>query len=239
MEATKHVFRLKIANLLIEVHTLYEQCQLLCEDYILPNDTAEPADIIVDIVPRNIMVENDESQRQEYFEGKERYLYYDPGYLEQFAVHRKICEATPRFSTILMHGAVVAYDGLGYMFTAPSGTGKTTRAKLWCQEFKESIIVNGDKPFLSIDESGVTAFGSPWCGKEQWNKNVGVPLQAIFILERVAEGKHSEIREIKMDEAYNELIRQVYIPRDSVSLIQTLKLLKSMQGKVKIFRFRS
>ena len=52
-----------------------------------------------------------------------------------------------------MHGAVVAIDNKAYMFTANSGVGKTTRAKLWLNEYPDSIIVNGDKPLIKITEN--------------------------------------------------------------------------------------
>ena len=58
-----------------------------------------------------------------------------------------------------MYGAVVADDGSGYMFTAPSGTGKSIHVALWKKYFENAEIINGDKPFIRVDESGVWVYG--------------------------------------------------------------------------------
>lgn len=41
--------------------------------------------------------------------------------------------ATADRQTALFHAAVVSHDGKGYMFLGPSGTGKSTHARLWLQ----------------------------------------------------------------------------------------------------------
>lgn len=237
--AAKIKFLIKIADTVIEVNTLYEECLARCSDYILQNDeySVEP-DFIVDIVPRNIMRENVEYQS--HFRNKSApLLYYDPGYLEHFVVQRKISESIPRFGAFLMHGTVVAYKGKGFMFTAPSGVGKSTRAKLWLEEFPGSVVINGDKPFLRAHNNSVYAYGSPWCGKEHWNKNIGVPLCGIFLLERADEGHESNLEELCFDEAYLEMLNHVYKPTDPISLSMTLKLLLELKGRVIVYRFRS
>lgn len=239
MPSNKNIFYIKIANRVIKIQALYDRCRLLCKDYLLPDDTKMQVDIVVDIVPRNILLENDGLQNQEYFDGKEKYLYYDPGYLEQFAIHRKLCDAMPAFNTILMHGAVVELKNQGYMFTAPSGTGKTTRARLWCQEYPDTRIINGDKPFLQIREQEVYAYGSPWCGKEHWNTNDLVKLRTIFIIEREDLDNQISIEKIEARDAFDYFLNQVYWPRDPVARKQTVKLVKALTDNVTVFRFRS
>ena len=51
---------------------------------------------------------------------------YGDNYFEYIAVFRKIAERLIDDQILLMHGAVVAVDDKGYMFTAASGIGKTT-----------------------------------------------------------------------------------------------------------------
>ena len=219
---------------------MYQKCRELCTDYLYNsnNDTVNP-DIIVDIVPRNIMRENDASQQTNNCGFNDTYLYYDPGYLECFAVHRKICEAMPQFDTFLMHGAVVALDGLAYMFIAPSGVGKSTRVKLWLQEYGNSYVINGDKPYIKILEHSVIAYGSPWCGKEHWNTNIGLPLQAIFILERAEGEEENSLQELSLEQAYPAILRQTYQPSNQEALVDTLKLLCNLEGKVRLFQLKS
>jgi len=137
----------------------------------------------------------------------------------------------------LMHGAVIAMDDQAYMFTAPSGTGKTTRIRLWQKQYPSSIIVNGDKPLIRISKDKIIACGTPWCGKEGWNTNTMVPLRAIFLLERSDE--RNSIEEISLGSAFPALLQQTYRPDESELMRKTLLLLKSLEGKVKIFKFRS
>ena len=86
---------------------------------------------------------------------------------------------------LTMHGVIVATAGQGYMITAPSGVGKTTRGRLWCEHIPGSEIVNGDKPLIQLKDEGTFACGTPWCGKERINSNKIVPLRAILLLDRI------------------------------------------------------
>lgn len=65
-----------------------------------------------------------------------------------------------------MHGAVVAWKDQGYLFTAPSGTGKSTHLALWKKYLGDQAeVINGDKPFLKVMEDEVWVYGTPWAGK--------------------------------------------------------------------------
>lgn len=234
---TKNRFQLELADRVIEVHSLYETCMNYCKQYVIPMDEYSTPDFTVDIVLRNIRRENDFYQKNNPSEYGDTYLYYNPGYLEFYAIHRKICEFMPFFDTFLMHGSVVSYQGKAYMFTAPSGTGKTTRTSLWLQEFPGSIVVNGDKPFIRVMKDCVLAYGSPWCGKEGWNTNIGVPLQAIFLLER--SDTDSTISRLSLPDVFNELLRQTFIPHSVQSMSKTVELINKLNGKVDFYHFRS
>ena len=228
-------FRVSIAekNIEIECHnrTVFKKCR----DYL--NDFDTP-----DIRVSTTIEELEESVSHlppidESYEGVATTRFY--GEAESLIVCKKISEKMLLFNTFLMHGAVVALNNYAYMFTAPSGTGKSTRIKLWKELYPESIVVNGDKPFIHIDNKQVIAYGSPWSGKEGWDTNIGVPLQAIFILERVEEGEASSIRKIDTGKAFPTLFRQSYHPENPELMRKTLFLLKELEEKVCIYKFRS
>ncbi len=105
---------------------------------------------------------------------------------ESLAVYRKICrKITKDYHGILMHGAVIRYKGKAYLFTAPSGTGKTTHICLWKKYFGDEVeIINGDKPILREKDGIITAYGTPWNGKENYGSNSHAPLDSIFLLWR-------------------------------------------------------
>ena len=163
---------------------------------------------------------------------------YDYGCLEPFVALKKISDAVIHFDTFLFHGAVVEKDGYAYMFTAPSGVGKTTRLKLWLESYPDSIVVNGDKPFIRVTDEDIYACGSPWAGKEGWNNNVIVPLRAVFFVERAENNLDNVVTEMGIGKAFPMLLQQVHYPKDPVALRKTLQLLQATDGKVRFYKFR-
>jgi hypothetical protein len=192
-------------------------------------------DLTIHVTPGDIEKERITAQREERKNGRE--ADFSSSYLETMTVYRQIAAAMLPFDTFLMHGVVISCQGQGYMIAAPSGVGKTTRAKLWVDHIPDSFVVNGDKPLLRVTDSGIYAYGTPWCGKEGWNVNTSVTLRAIFLLERSDGG--NKVEEMSFGEAFPTLLRQTYRPADSQARRQTLSLLQAMAGKVKLYRFCS
>lgn len=84
------------------------------------------------------------------------------GMLESLAVYRKISEIMVEHDTFLFHCSAVALDGQAYLFTAPSGTGKSTHTRLWREVFGErAVMVNDDKPLIQVREDAIYVCGTP------------------------------------------------------------------------------
>jgi hypothetical protein len=158
---------------------------------------------------------------------------YDDAYLENLAVCRKIAEKMPEYDTFLFHGSAIAVDGSAYIFTARSGTGKSTHARLWREMLGDrAVMVNDDKPLIRVHPDGsATVYGTPWDGKHHLSSNIAVPVWAICILERAQE---NHIREISRAEALPVLLQQTYRPADPATLAKTLTLLGRLN--VKLYR---
>ena len=211
--------RYEFAGKVVEVNSLYEKVHDYCADY----KTDAPADFEVVISGEDIEYEKVHAEREGYA----------AGYLEELAVYRKISEKMPSYDTILFHGSVVAVDGEAYMFTAASGTGKSTHAALWREYFGDrAVMVNDDKPLLHIGDV-VTAFGTPYDGKHRLSNKIAVPLKAICILTRAPE---NSIVPVTKSEAYPMLIQQAYLPNDVFALRKTLTLVDKLAGSVGLFK---
>jgi len=93
------------------------------------------------------------------------------------------------FGGFMLHSSAVVMDDGAYLFTADSGTGKSTHTSLWKKAFGEDRvqILNDDKPAIRIASNGIFACGTPWSGKTDLNVNRIVPLRAIGFLERSPE----------------------------------------------------
>lgn len=143
---------------------------------------------------------------------EEREQNYPDWYIETLAIHRKLCAILAKKQVILFHSSAIAVDGVAYLFTAPSGTGKSTHVRLWREMLGErAVMINDDKPFLRLTENQVYVYGSPWNGKHRLDTNICVPLKAICFLEQGAE---NHIHRFPPKEAFARLCRQVYFPED-------------------------
>jgi hypothetical protein len=134
------------------------------------------------------------------------------------------------------NGSVVAVDGQAYLFTAKSGTGKSTHTRFWRETFGDrAVMVNDDKPFLRITEDGVLAYGSPWNGKHKLGNNICVPLKAICILER---GEENQIQAISGQEASMMLFQQSNRPMDPRKMPIYMDLIDQLSKKTEFYRMQ-
>lgn len=149
------------------------------------------------------------------------------GYAESICAYRKICKELPkRFNGFLLHSAVIEYKGVGYAFSAPSGTGKTTHISQWQKRFGEDVrIVNGDKPIIRLIDGKFIVYGTPWCGKEGYNINTSVPLSALCFISRAKENK---LVRISAGDALVRIMTQVLLPSDLEMLDSFFPLLDKM-----------
>ena len=195
-------FTIKIVNQTAQIMALYPSTQTYCAAYLAEN--AE-VDFHIQINQQDIEFERQKSAREDEMEGKPIRNLPD-AYLEITAVQRKLAEQLFAYDTLLFHGSVVAVDGEAYLFTAKSGTGKSTHTRLWREAFGDrALMINDDKPFLKADEGGIQVYGSPWNGKHGLGTNTAAPLKAICILKRGAE---NQIRQIPAKDAVLMLMQQ-------------------------------
>ena len=107
--------------------------------------------------------------------------------------------ATAGKDTLVLHAVVVSYGGKGYMFIAPSGTGKSTHARLWLEHIEGTELVNDDFPVVR-DEM---VYGSPWGGwKTPCYRNVSYPIGGIVAL---SQAPYNKIHRLSGLEAYMNL----------------------------------
>lgn len=115
--------------------------------------------------------------------------------------------ATAGEMTVLFHAAVVSLHGRGYMFLGPSGTGKSTHARLWIQHIPGAELVNDDNPVVRIGDDGIAmVYGSPWSGKTPCYRNVSYPLGGIVLL---SQAPYNKIHRLVGIRAYAVLIPSI------------------------------
>lgn len=227
------MFTIKLANKIILVIPRYESTEIFLSEYI--TDLNEKSDFCVEVTSEDLSNERKKYVREATLEG-EKIIDYSDNYLETLALYRKITTKLSDYGIILFHGSVIAVDGIAYLFTAKSGTGKSTHTRLWREHFLDrAVMINDDKPLIEVRKDGVTAYGTPWDGKHHLSTNTSAPLKAICILER---GEKNEIEKIEIDEAYPLFLQQIYNPTDRQALTSTLDTLDRLMDKVSIYRLK-
>lgn len=152
---------------------------------------------------------------------------------ESFAVYKSVADQLSRFDRLVFHGAAITYEERGYLFSAPSGTGKTTHIKLWKKCFADKVdTINGDKPIISAERDGIYIHGTPWAGKEGWNQNSSAPLNGICFIRQSAENR---IKRLSPDKCLGMILPQVYIPKESGAAGETLELLDRILKNVPVY----
>ncbi len=141
--------------------------------------------------------------------------------------------ALPVFKGMLLHSSAVVYEGKAYLFSAASGTGKSTHTQLWLKNFEGAYILNDDKPAIMLTDNGIYAYGTPFSGKTDWNVNTGVPLQGICALERGVENK---IEPLSPEEAMFWIMNQTVRPYEEERMIQMLDVLDEIIKQVPTYK---
>ena len=93
----------------------------------------------------------------------------------------------------LLHASYIRHDGGAILFTAPSETGKSTQAQLWC-DFKDAELINGDRVAVRMLDGRAMACGIPFSGSSRSRKNVKLPLKAIVYLSQAKENSITRLR---------------------------------------------
>lgn len=222
-------FTIRLAEKTSGVSALFEQTKLCCKEYL----TDDKSDFDIAITADDITYERKMSISEYELEGIP-HPDFPEYYYEAASVQRKIAERFFEYNILLFHGSVVALDGKAFLFTAKSGTGKSTHTRFWREVFgSRAVMINDDKPFLKINEDGVIVYGSPWNGKHRIGSNTSAPLKAICILER---GTENHISEISAKEALPMLLQQSHRPMQMNMMPHYLDLIDQLSQKVRFYR---
>ena len=131
-----------------------------------------------------------------------------------------------------LHASAVILDGKAYLFSADSGTGKSTHTEKWCRLFGATYL-NDDKPALRYIDGAWIAYGTPWSGKNDLSSPVGVPLGGIAFLER---GEENSISPAVPDWVIPRLLKQSYWKLPQQNMETMLDLLDKLVRQIPIWK---
>ena len=106
---------------------------------------------------------------------------------------------------MILHSSFIRWQGCGILFSAPSGTGKSTQAELWARH-ENAEILNGDRAGLRPGARGWTAYGLPYAGSSGIYRNESAPVLALVVLE---QGKSNSLCPLDPVQAFRRLYPEI------------------------------
>lgn len=115
-----------------------------------------------------------------------------------------------KMNGLQIHSSSIDYMGNGIIFSAPSGTGKSTHTGMWKEIYGDAVnYINDDRPAVRFIDGKAMLCGTPWSGKSDLFTNTIVPLKCIVMLEQSPENK---IFRLTKEKALHLLMPRCFLP---------------------------
>lgn len=205
----------KIADLIVEFNAKFDVTNKRAQKYICKENKKSNFSIIV----------SDETiQKEKEFDN----LLTDE-FAEYLIMGAIFYRSLLKYNGCLLHASAVVIDEEAYLFSAPSGTGKSTHTSLWLKYLskKKPYILNDDKPAIRIMEDGIYAYGTPFSGKHDISKNARAKIKGICFIEQATK---NTIQKLEPKEAISLFYEQTV---KKLTKEQMLKLLDTMDNILK------
>ena len=177
-------------------------------------------------VPRDTLMEGKLVCR--YLPGSEHLMNYSRNALTLMDLEATLLH----FGAVILHASFIRWNGQGVIFSAPSGTGKSTQAELW-EQHAAAEILNGDRAALRKLDGVWHAYGLPYAGTSGIYRNESAPLRAVVALRQASE---NNIRKLTASEAFRYLYPETMIHRwDPEFEAKASALLLDVLGDVPVY----
>lgn len=225
IDETRHYTQMRVAGLNVAVAFEGERMIAQTKDYIVENPdwTVAEADFRI-----NVPIEYLQDRQ------KELYPYMPIGDLEYLYTGSWFYKMLLKHGGCMLHSSAVVVDGAAYLFSADSGTGKSTHTSLWLKHFGDkAYIINDDKPAIRKEDGGWYVYGTPWSGKTDQNVNTRAKLGAVVFIERSDE---NWITEMDSAETIVRFIKQTTRKVKTDKLESLLNLLDELIRSVPVYK---
>lgn len=210
----------KIADLCIKINPIHQQTKQRLAPYLT---SCAEADFEITV--------SDSEISEKISTSKFAYPEYEH---ESSIILAKLCNKLLEcFNGFFFHSSSFMLNGEGYVFTAPSGTGKSTHTALWRKHFGNKVImINDDKPLIRRIGKDFFIYGTPWMGKSNIGNNVKAKVKAVFILKR---SEKNSIKQVSIREVFKEILEATVVPSDRTMMSNLLMLLDELFSKIPIY----
>ncbi len=148
-------------------------------------------------------------------------------YYETTAILRYICKKiVSNYNGFFLHCSCLEYEDEAYIFTAKSGTGKSTHARLWREVFADKVtMINDDKPIIRYIDNKFYIYGTPWNGKHHLSNNIKSEIKAIYYLYQGEENKATKSDPVS---SVTKILSQTVLPDDKESMLHLLDMVEKL-----------
>ncbi len=212
----------KIANIFVEMNPCHDRLKRYSEKYLYNGNE----------IPENVMkVEiSDDILKMK----NEEHSYLSPEDCEYIFLGACFAARILKYNGFVLHSSAIAYEGNAYLFSADSGTGKSTHTGFWQEVFgKENVVViNDDKPAIREIDGMFYASGTPFSGKSDLSNNITVPLKSVCFIHR---SEQNEIKKLSPSESMDLLFGQILRPSRPQAITLLFEILDSFFKKVPVY----
>lgn len=214
----------KIADLIIEYSPNYNILKERSNKYLIDKSNRKP--------DFKIEISNDEIQ-----EVKDSYEEITLELAEYMRIGTRFYQKLLKYKGCLLHSSAIVVDDESYLFSATSGTGKSTHTGLWMKylENKNKYIINDDKPAIRIIDNKIWTYGTPFSGKYDINENKRAKLKAICFIER---SETNSIERIKNDEAIKLFLEQTLTELRVENMMKLLQILDTIVKQTPVYKLK-
>lgn len=135
---------------------------------------------------------------------------------------------------IAVHSSSILYRDRVWLFSAPSGVGKSYHTFLWNSLYKTPVI-NGDTSVVGLDDNGIsTVYGCPWCGTSNICHTKSYRLGGIILIKR---SRRDFVEELSEAEKRLLVLQRLISPSwDDKALLKNLSLVEKLMDKILVCR---
>lgn len=213
--------KLSVADLIVEINPIYDLLKSRLGPYVY--DGEKEADIVIPLSEQFFIDRRNEHPELSLEECE--YLYTGSCFYTELI----------KFGGVLLHASCVQYENYAYLFSANSGTGKSTHTHLWLQKFPTAEILNDDKPAIRKIDNKYYAFGTPWSGKFDESINTKTEIAGITFLSR---GETNEITRVSGSDVMFDFMNQTVRPNKKEYMVFFMEILDKILSDVPVFKMK-
>ena len=213
--------KLKVADLIVEFEPKYNMMKERLTQYIYNGE--KESDITINLSEQFFL---DRQKENPHLSLEECEAIYTASFFYTEFV---------KYNGIMLHASCVQYENFAYLFSADSGTGKSTHTHLWLKKFPTAEILNDDKPAIRYIDGKFYAFGTPWSGKFDESINAKTEIAGIAFLSR---GENNEITRVDGNTVTIDFLNQTVRPTDKTTMLQFMDTLDKILTGIPIYRLK-